>query len=123
MVIPFGRVQLSITAPTGSARSRTTAMPSAIAATRFASSERRSRNAGVVPFCFASATSSALAARMPASLARIVCAMAFSALSRCAAGLSASARAAVLPRRPISAIAAAMPVPSMDFSGALMAGS
>jgi hypothetical protein len=57
---------------------------------------------------------------MPASLSRTACAIAPSALSRCAAGESASVRAAPLPRRPMSAIAAAMLLPSTDFSGAVM---
>ena len=121
IVMPFGRVQLSVTAPTGSARSRTVSMPSAIAATRLPSSDRRSRKADVAPDAFASATSSALAARMPASLSRIAFAIAASALSRWAAGLSASVRAAPLARAPISRMTGAISlVPSMVFSGAVM---
>src|SRR5262249_47683710 len=66
MVMPFGRVQRSVTAPTGSARARTTSRPSAMAAMRRSSSARRSTKAAVAPAAFASATSLALAARLSA---------------------------------------------------------
>ena len=79
--------------------------------------------ANVAPAAFASARSSAFAARIAAWLSRMACAIAESALSRCAAGLSASVRAAALARRPISAIAAVMLLPSMDFSGAALSST
>src|ERR1041384_131320 len=123
MVMPFGRVQLSVTAPTGSGRSRTTSIPSAIAATILAVSVSRSRNAAFVPAAFTSATSSALAARIPAWLSRIARAIALSAASRWLAGDNASLRAATLARRPMSAIASAMLVPSIDFNGTVMRAS
>src|ERR1700752_2577553 len=123
MVMPFGRVQLSVTAPMGSGSTRTTSMPSAIPATILGVRVSRSRNAAFVPAAFTSATSSAFAARMPASLARIDLTIAASAVSRWAAGDSASVRAAAFARRPMSAIASAMLVPSIDFSGAVMRSS
>ena len=45
MVMPFGRCQLSVTTPTGSAMPRTVAMPSAIASTRAGVSVSRSMKA------------------------------------------------------------------------------
>src|SRR5207245_1121888 len=95
MVMLFGRVQRSVTAPTGSARARTTSRPSAMAVIRRSSSARRSTKAAVAPAAFASATSLALAARMSAWRARIAAAIAASALSFCAVGASASTRAAL----------------------------
>ncbi len=48
MVMPFGRCQLSVTTPTGSAIARTVAMPSAMASTRACVSVRRSMKAPVI---------------------------------------------------------------------------
>ena len=52
MVMPFGRVHVSITLPTGSARPRTMSRPSAMAAIRASSSDSRSRKASVAPAAF-----------------------------------------------------------------------
>ena len=49
MVMPFGRCQLSVTTPTGSAIARTVAMPSAIASMRAGVSVRRSMKAELSP--------------------------------------------------------------------------
>ena len=64
MVMPFGRVQDSVTRPTGSFSARTTSMPAAMASTRASSSARRSRKAPDRPDARASLMSSALAARI-----------------------------------------------------------
>ena len=76
--------------------------PLAIASTRFLSSASRSRKAGVAPAALASARSAALAARISRAAARMAFAIAVSALSFCAVGASASARAALRARTPIS---------------------
>jgi len=57
MVMPFGRVQHSVTTPTGSGSARTTSIPSAIAAMRLSSSVSRSRKAAFAPDALASAKS------------------------------------------------------------------
>ena len=93
--MPFGRVQLSVTAPTGSASSRTTSMPSAIAATRFSSSASRSRKADGCAGGFGLGEVLGIGGQDRAlRCARIAFAMAASALSFCPAGASASVRAA-----------------------------
>ncbi len=75
MVMPFGRVQDSVTVPTGSLSARTASMPAAMASTRASSSVSRSRKAPVTPAVRASARSSALAARIRAFCARTAAAM------------------------------------------------
>ena len=89
---PFGRSQAAITVPTGSARAATTSTPSAIAATRFASSERRSRKAGV-SLSPAAAMSSAFACRIAEELSRMAFAAALSAAPSSLQGRQARARA------------------------------
>ena len=94
MVMPFGRRQLSVTMPTGSAMSRTVLMPSAIASMRACVSVSRSTKAEVDPPERASATSSALAARIADALPRMVRSIASSAAFFCSGEASASTRAA-----------------------------
>ena len=78
---------------------RTMAMPSAIDSTRAGVSVRRSmKEAIMVPEARASATSSALAARIAAEFARIARSMASSARFFCSGGASASTRAAARAR-------------------------
>jgi hypothetical protein len=121
--MPFGRVHDSVTAPTGSGSARTTSQPAAMASMRLRSSARRSTNAAVAPCAFASATSSALAARMSSARATMFFAMAASAASFVALGARASVRAASRARRPISRMVRATSAsPSIDFSGAVMGG-
>ncbi len=79
MVMPFGRCQLSVTTPTGSAISRTVATPSAIASMRACVSVSRSMKALVAPELRTSATSSALALRIAGALARMARSIASSA--------------------------------------------
>jgi hypothetical protein len=67
--------------------------------------------------------SSALAARICACRARIASAMAASALSFCAVGASASTRAALFARAPVSRSSGAMFDASTVLSGAVMARS
>ena len=123
MRMPLGRVHNSVTVPTGSLSARTTSMPSAIASTRSASSESRSRKAPVTPAARASATSSALAARIAAVCARTAAAISCKARFFCSVGASARIRAAARARRPISSMAAAIsPEPSMLLSGAVIFG-
>jgi hypothetical protein len=99
MVMPFGRCQLSVTMPMGSAMPCTMPMPSAIASTRAGVSVRRSMKDAVMMLeARASATSSALAARIAAALLRIACSMASSARFFCSGGASASTRAAARAR-------------------------
>ena len=76
--------------PTGSLSLRIASSPAAMASTRSGSSVSRSRKAGVAPADFASATSSALAARIADRDARMAVAMAASARFLRAAGASAS---------------------------------
>src|SRR3974390_1135810 len=119
---PFRRVQSSMTVPTGSARSRMTSIPEAIASMRESLRVRRSRNAPEAPFFCASAKSSALAARMRFASARSAAAIRAKALLFCAAGASARTRAAARASRPIPAMTdARSPAPSTLFSGALIA--
>src|SRR5262249_53613132 len=123
MIIPFGRVQRSVTTPTGSASARTPSIPSAMAATRWSSRASRSRKAAFAPEDFASARSCWLAAMISDRRARIAAAMAESAASLRAVGASASARAASLARCPISCRRLEMSlVLSTVFSGALISG-
>src|SRR6185437_6459476 len=122
MRMPFGRVQVSVTAPTGSLSGRTASIAAATASTRAVSSDSLSKNAPVMPLARASARSSLLAARMPGVWTRLAAAMNSNARYFWAVGASARPRAAARAWRPISAMAAAIsPVPSMLFSGALMA--
>ncbi len=94
MVMPFGRCQLSVTTPTGSAIARTVAMPSAMASMRAGVSVRRSMKAELAPVARTSATSSALAARITGACLRIAPSMASSARFFCSGEASASTRAA-----------------------------
>src|SRR5215510_14835673 len=119
MVMPFGRVQRSVTLPTGSTRARTTSMPSAMAATRLSSSASRSRKAAVAPAALAVVRSSALAARISDLRARIACATLSSAWSFCAVGACASTRAAARACCP-SADMAVSAEASTVLSGAVM---
>ena len=122
MVMPFGRCQLSVTTPTGSAMPRTVATPSAIASIRAGVSVRRSMKAAVAPPLRTSATSSALAARIAAALARMARSIASSARFFCSGEASASTRAAARARDASSVIRAGRSaLPSIAFSGALMA--
>ncbi len=123
MVMPFGRVQRSVTAPTGSAQRAHHVEAvrhggDALVVERQPVEEgRRSR-----PTPWRSAMSSALAARIAALRARIASAIAASALSFCAAGASASARAAASRARPdVVHQAGESAVLSMVLSGAVMA--
>src|SRR4051812_27468627 len=119
--MPFGRVQDSVTRPTGSARPRTTSRPSAIASTRWSFKVSRSIMAGVRFAVLPAAKSSALAGRISDLPARMADAMPASARSFCAVPASASTRAAALARRPMSLMVAAIsPDSSMVFSGAVM---
>ena len=108
MVMPFGRFHFSVTLPTGSFSRATISSPFAIASTRLPSSVSRSRKAGLAPAIFASCRSAALAARISREAVRIAFAIATSALFFCAVGASASARAALRARTPISAITPAI---------------
>ncbi len=124
MVMPFGRCQLSVTAPTGSAMSWITRMPSAIACTRASVRVSRSIKADVAPLARTSATSSALAARIAGAPARIARSMAASARFFCSVGATANARAAARALRARSFIRTGRSAdPSMAFSEAVMRGS
>ena len=119
--MPFGRRHAAKTVPTGSLSLRMTSRPAAAAAMRSASSVSRSRKAGVAPADFASATSSALAARIAGCARRMALAMAASASFFCAAGASARVRAARRAARPISRmVASSLSVLSIALSGAFM---
>ena len=73
---PLGRVQASITEPTGSGRAATASMPEAMPAMRSLSSTSRSTSAAESPASRARVTSCALAARISASDRRTAAAMA-----------------------------------------------
>ena len=121
-VMPFGRVQDSVTAPTGSLSARTASMAAAIASTR-----------AIVEHQPVEEGPGHAGARAPrryprhwrpecaAACARTAPAMSSKARSFWAVEASAKVRAAARAWRPISPKAAAIsPVPSMLFSGALM---
>ena len=114
-----------MTVPTGSLSLRITSSPAAIASMRPASSDSRSRKAGVAPRLLASARSSALAARIVLRAPRIALAIAASARLFCAGAASASARAALrasrpMPRMTASSSASCFPEAATALSGAFM---
>ena len=121
--MPLGRRHDAITVPTGSLSLRITSTPAAMASTRLASSVSRSRKAEAAPADFASATSSALAARIAAREPRMRPWPWRPARDSCATpARSASACAAARARRPISRmVASSVPAFPTALSGAFMA--
>ncbi len=98
---------------------RTVAMPSAIASMRVGVSVSRSRKEAVMPLARASATSSALAARIVCALARTARSMASSARFFCSVGASDNTRAAARARPASSVIRAGKSaLPSIAFRDA-----
>src|SRR6185295_7565392 len=86
------------------------------------SSESLSRKAPVTPAAFASATSSAFAARIAEPCSRVAAAIPARARFFCSAEASARIRLAARARSPISRITPEMsPVPSILLSGAVIA--
>ena len=99
---PLGRVQSSVTSPTGSGSFATASQATAISSRRAWSRRRRSVIASVRPLALAVARSLALASRIAASSARRAWAAARKAASRTAVGARARAREAFLAVRAIS---------------------
>ena len=99
---PLGRVQSSVTSPTGSGSFATASQATAISSRRAWSRRRRSVIASVTPLALAVARSLAFASRMAASSARRAWAAARKAASRTAVGARARAREAFLAVRAIS---------------------
>jgi hypothetical protein len=122
MRMPFGRRHEAMMLPTGSLSLRIVSIPAAIASIPAASSCNRSRKVGLAPPAFASARSSALAAKMAAREPRTASAMAASARFLCAAVASASTRAAARASRPMARIvASSFPELAIALRGAFMA--
>src|SRR3954469_2852981 len=123
---PLGRVDPRMTSPTGSGSPATWRRPSAIASTRFASSDRRSTSASERPPSRPRATSSALAASTSSVCATSASAIASSAWSFAARGIGASPAAATRARRATSstwsAEASAVTPEGYDGSGRPEAG-
>ena len=99
---PLGRVQSSVTSPTGSGSFATASQATAISSRRAWSRRRRSVIASVRPLAWAVARSLAFASRMATSSARSAWAAARKAASRTAVGARARAREAFLAVRAIS---------------------
>ena len=117
MRMPFGRRHDAITVPTGSLSLRITSSPAAIASTRSASSDKpvekgRRRAAGFAPPPDLPHWRRGLSRER----ARIALAIAASARFFCAAGASASARAAWRAARPSSRMVAVEPIVELPGS-------
>ena len=117
---PFGRSNRASTRPTGSGSSAMLSTASAMASRRSEFRTRRSMNAPLCPLSRASARSSALAARIARSCARMQMAMARRAAFFSSALASATRCAAMRARRPRSAISVLTSPPSITFRASIL---